>query len=122
MNVWWIAAALLAALTTVVHVVFGGRDIDRPLRALASDDRQMIWGNHLCWHLVTIELAMLTASFGWAAATGEAALAVMATLVCLAAAVWNLTMVVRHRLGFGEFPQWIAFLATSGLGVAGLLA
>ncbi len=122
MNLWWIAAGLAAAFTAAVHLIFGGRDIDRPLMALAIDDRQIKYGAHLCWHLVSIELVALAAFYLWPAVTGRGTeLAVAATLIAVASAVWNIVMVVRHRLGFGEFPQWTLFAVVAGLGLAGLV-
>ena len=122
MNLWWIAAGLAAAFTAAVHVIFGGRDIDRPLMALTIDDRQIKYGAHLCWHLVTIELVALAAFFLWPAVTGRGPeLAVAATAIAVAAAVWNIGMVVHHRLGFAEFPQWTLFSVVAGLGLAGLV-
>lgn len=121
MNLWWIAAGLAAAFTAAVHVIFGGRDIDRPLMALTIDDRQIKYGAHLCWHLVTIELVALAAFCLWPGVTGRGTeLVVAATAIAAASAVWNIVMVVRHRLGFGEFPQWTLFAVIAGLGLAGL--
>ena len=120
MNLWWTAAAAISAATVVIHVTLGGRDIARPLLALAQEDKQLKFGNYYCWHLVSIEITGLSLAFAWPAMTGRAQeLAIAATMISISATGWSLAMITRFRLGFLEFPQWALFLPISLCGLAG---
>lgn len=123
MNYWFLAAAVLSALTCVVHVILGGRESVRPLFAATHFDHVAKFTNYYCWHLVTIAIAALAVMFAMAARSGASDdLAVAASAVALMFALWSCGMIMRHRLHPLQFPQWALFLPIACLGFVGVAA
>jgi hypothetical protein len=120
MRVWLFAAAAVSALTLIIHVVAGGRQIARPLladQALSADVKYTLY---LCWHLVTIVLSMMALGYVWAAMMFSREVAALLTAQAALFAAWNIGMVARHRFRVGEYPQWTLFLVICCFGCAGL--
>ena len=121
MNVWLALAAALAAMTTLIHIVLGGREIATPL--LATERLQAVpkFTLYYCWHLVTIVLAALALAFGLVA-TGQGSrdLALFATAGAALFGLWGLGMIGLFRLRIAHFPQWALFAAIAVSGMLGL--
>jgi hypothetical protein len=120
MNAWMIAAAVLSLLTAAVHFFAGGREIARPLLASCELHAAPKFTNYYCWHMVTIILVVMAGAFAYAAMTGARDIAVLATLLALAFASWNLALIAWKRLSPVYFPQWALFLPTAAAGLMAL--
>lgn len=121
MNPWLTAAAMLAAITTIIHLVLGGRDVVRPLMASTLPEEPKLT-LYLCWHVVTIVLAGLTVCFLLPAlGTGSHDLAWVATTGALLLTLWNGALIALFRLSLLGYPQWALFGPMAALGFLGLL-
>jgi hypothetical protein len=116
----YLAAATASVATLTAHLVLGGHLFARPLlrSALPSPVKHTVY---FCWHLVSATLAVMTASFVWAALQPHAWPAAISGLALAVAflgvnVVQNLTM----RLSFALHPQGGFFLVVALLGAAGL--
>ncbi|CAN7407291.1 hypothetical protein LJR090_003228 [Bosea sp. LjRoot90] len=121
MNIWLALAAALAAATTLIHFILGGRHVAAPLLATERLHAVPKFTMYYCWHLVTIVLAALALAFGLAA-TGQGSrdLALFATAGAALFCLWSLAMVALFRLRIAHFPQWALFAATAVSGAIGL--
>lgn len=121
MNAWLALAALLAAATTLIHAILGGREIAIPLLAAERLHAVPKFTLYYCWHLVTIVLAALALAFGLVAiGLGSRDLALFATVGAALFCLWSLGMVGLFRLRIAHFPQWALFAAIAISGTIGL--
>jgi hypothetical protein len=121
MNAWLALAALLAAATTLIHAILGGREIATPLLAAERLHAVPKFTLYYCWHLVTIVLAALALAFGLVAiGLGSRDLALFATVGAALFCLWSLGMVGLFRLRIAQFPQWALFAAIAISGTIGL--
>lgn len=121
MNVWLALAAALAALTTLIHAILGGREIAAPLLAAERLHAVPKFTLYYCWHLVTIVLAALALAFALVATDrGSRDLALFATAGATLFGLWSLAMIGLFRLRIAHFPQWALFAAIAASGAAGL--
>ena len=121
MNAWLALAALLAAATTLIHAILGGREIATPLLAAERLHAVPKFTLYYCWHLVTIVLAALALAFGLVAiGLGSRDLALFATVGAALFCLWSLGMVGLFRLRIAHFPQWVLFAAIAISGTIGL--
>jgi hypothetical protein len=121
MNLWLALAAALAAATTLIHIVLGGREIARPLLAAERLRAVPKFTMYYCWHLVTIVLAAQALAFGLVAAgLGSRDLAAFATVGAALFCLWSLGMIGLFRLRIAHFPQWALFAAIAASGALGL--
>lgn len=121
MNLWLVAAAAIAAATTLIHAFLGGQHVARPLLAAEKLRSEPKFTMYYCWHMATIVLAALALAFALAAA-GQASrdLAVFATVGAGLFALWNLAMIALFRLRPAHFPQWALFAPMATCGALGL--
>jgi hypothetical protein len=120
-NAWLALAALLAAATTLIHAILGGREIATPLLAAERLHAVPKFTLYYCWHLVTIVLAALALAFGLVAiGLGSRDLALFATVGAALFCLWSLGMVGLFRLRIAHFPQWALFAAIAISGTIGL--
>lgn len=121
MNIWLALAAALAAATTLIHFVLGGRHVAAPLLATERLHAVPKFTMYYCWHLVTIVLAALALAFGLAA-SGHASrdLALFATVGAALFCLWSLGMIGLFHLRIAHFPQWALFAAITLSGTIGL--
>ena len=121
MNAWLALATLLAAATTLIHAILGGREIATPLLAAERLHAVPKFTLYYCWHLVTIVLAALALAFGLVAiGLGSRDLALFATVGAALFCLWSLGMVGLFRLRIAHFPQWALFAAIAISGTIGL--
>lgn len=118
-NAWWIAAGLAAAVTFSVHAFIGSRFAVRPL--LESDLPLATRGlNYLCWHMITLNLAVLAAALF---AAGAGVLGRDAVIVCLGLAGAGFAISVYTTLKLGirpyRFPSTYLFPIVGSLALAG---
>lgn len=121
MNAWLALAAVLAAATTLIHLVLGGRHVAAPLLAVERLHAVPKFTMYYCWHLVTIVLAALALAFGLVA-TGQGSrdLAIFATGGAALFCLWGLGMIGLFHLRIAHFPQWALFAAIAVSGAVGL--
>ncbi|MBR3193500.1 hypothetical protein [Bosea sp. (in: a-proteobacteria)] len=121
MNLWLALAAVLAAITTLIHVILGGRYVTTPLLATERLHAVPKFTMYYCWHLVTIVLAALALAFGLVATgRGSRDLALFATAGAALFCLWSLGMIGLFRLRIAHFPQWLLFATITVSGMIGL--
>ena len=119
-NYWFIAAGVASLITLGMHFVLGGKYSARPL--LKADMRSVPkFTNYYCWHLVTLMLLAMAASF-FAAAFKPAAieLAILMTALSGASALWNIALWLWKRQSPLLMPQWLLFAPVAILGWIGI--
>ena len=121
MNLWLALAAVLAAITTLIHVILGGRYVTTPLLATERLHAVPKFTMYYCWHLVTIVLAALALAFGLVATgRGSRDLALFATAGAALFCLGSLGMIGLFRLRIAHFPQWLLFATITVSGMIGL--
>ncbi len=124
MNDWFIlSSGLLAALTAVVHLIAGGKDVAAPLLQSSLDEVVKLT-LYACWHLVSVclvlsSLALLSNGIG---------LVNSPPMVAFISALWILfgvvflviTVGVAKPQGLFRLPQWILLVPVGLLGLYGI--
>ncbi len=115
------AAGALLAVTTLIHLLAGERDVHAPLRALAGDGEMGLYASVL-WHAVSVVLAAMAAALIWAARAPLARQGViwLVCAQCLGFAGLFLVYGLLLTDSLWHAPQWVLFLAATGLAGAGL--
>lgn len=122
MNNWLIAAAALAALTTLVHLFVGGRQVAKPLLETSEINSLVKFTHYFCWHIVSIALAVMAAGLAYAGLSpGGRDVAFFMVGLAAAIALWNSVMNARHQLKAGRHPQFVFFIAIMAIATPGLL-
>lgn len=122
MSVWFLAAAVIAALTCLAHVWLGGRETARPLLEAGELGSVPKFTSYYCWHLVTIILAGLALAFALVAVgDGSRDLGVFATGCTALFGIWSVVMIQRFGLKPMHFPQWVLFAPIAVCGALGLV-
>jgi hypothetical protein len=122
MNAYFAAAGGLSIITFAVHFWLGGAQIARPLLNGRELNRVVKLTHYYCWHLVSIALILLAVAFLAAAARGPATvLGAGATAAAALATLWNLALVIAHRVKPWLMPQWALFAPIAVLGALGLM-
>lgn len=122
MSALLLAAGILSLLTCLAHVIGGGKEFHLPMRASALPaPERAVWS--IVWHQITALLALNGAALIAAACRPDQAPEIAALPVALSAAFAVLFPFFSHsHLGsVRALPQWTAFLAITGLGLAGLM-
>lgn len=117
-------AALLAALTTAIHIFAGGSDIAAPLLAstLADEPRLTLYA---VWHMATVALAISAVALYVAALPLHAAAArymvlFISALWCAFGIVFLIIVAVQPESGWlFRLPQWLLLLPVGLLGLWG---
>jgi len=126
MNKPLIAASLLAALTTIVHIFVGGADIAGPLLAstLAAEPRLTLYA---VWHMVSVALALSAVALfigslpRHAQAARYLVLFVSALWCAFGAVVLTVAAAQAEVIWFLKLPQWVLLLPVGMLGFWGSL-
>ena len=124
MNWLLISAAVIAAVTTLIHAILGGRDVAGPLlKAQTSEEVKLTM--YACWHLVTSALglsaiALLLAGVGFAS-DSSIGFFVGALWLAFGLVFLFVTLVIARPSGLFRFPQWVLLLPVGALAIAGSL-
>ena len=125
MNVFWLAAGAIAALTALVHLIAGHR-VPLGVMLAAPFDEVSKRTMHVVWHLVTIDLvlsaAVLCAAGIWPGRVSSqlpGVVAVQHGLYAIAFVV--IALASRLPRGLWKLPQWTLFVPIVGLTAAGYL-
>ena len=122
MNTWFLLAGVSSVFTAMVHTFAGQKYVVRPLLDTPKFNHISRFTNYYCWHIVTIVLFSMGAMFFVAASKPNSIeLAWVATLYATAFVLWNILMILTHKLEVKQFPQWALILPTALLGWCGLL-
>lgn len=122
MDPWFLTAAGLSFLAALIHLIAGGKEVARPL--LSSVDMGTIprLTAYYCWHVTTIVLLAITASFAWLTFhPQETGLAVLSVFLVSSFTLLSVALVVQQKLSPWALPQWTVFLAISIPASIGLL-
>ncbi|MGB0506323.1 MAG: hypothetical protein ACPGGK_09010 [Pikeienuella sp.] len=122
MDYWFIAAGVLSAAITAIHIFAGGADVAQPLLATREMDRTVKYTVYYCWHLVSFSLALMAAGFIASGAFGASDdLAILMTALAVGFTLWGLILPPRVGQSYKEMPQGWLFLPVAVCGLAGLL-
>jgi hypothetical protein len=115
-------AAVLAAITFCVHTFVGGPHATQPLLAARDLTPASRWLNYMCWHMVTVVLAVMAAAFA-ATAAGWLSQDVAALLAAVAASFSILSIAVTLKAGIRpwRFPSSYLLASVAAAGVLGLV-
>ncbi len=122
MNIFLAIAGVLSLLTGLVHATLGAAEFHRPMLASRlGAPAKAAWS--VVWHHVTALLLLNGAALLVAARHPERAADLAALPLLLSAAFGALFMGcgLLHLRSLRLLPQWTAFLAITGFGLAGLL-
>lgn len=118
---WLYAAATLTTFTLFVHVFGGGKTVATPLLESEMGDEAK-FTNYYCWHIVTIVLASMAICFTLPALSiASNDLAILATLLAFAFAIWSIMLTVIKKLKILVLGQWILFLPIAIFGFLGAM-
>lgn len=116
MSALWIPAVISLSLV-IVHFIWGGRDVARPLLATRELPRDVVYLLYLCWHAVTIILTAFVVAYVAAALDPDfRAYAIYATAIAGAIGIWALALAIWKRQPHRAMPQWVAFLVLAATG------
>jgi hypothetical protein len=120
-SLWFWIAAAIAATTFYVHVFIGGPRVASPLLADEKLPKASKWLSYYCWHIVSILLAAMAASFtfvaiGWA----NAQIALLLGGLSLLFSLLSILVAVKGEINPLRFPSTslFALIAISSLGGA----
>ncbi|HYE85389.1 MAG TPA: hypothetical protein VEA16_03465 [Vicinamibacterales bacterium] len=120
MNIWYAAAAIVAAMTCAVHVVVGGRELVGPLLASRDMHRVTVLTHYYCWHLVSVALAAIALGLALAAWDPQwRLLGIASTVLAAAFGLLNIGYALAFRLSPRLLPQWLLFAAIALPGALG---
>lgn len=121
MNLWLIAAGLLAALSAVGHAVPGASMFCNPI-LLRLDDPRLGAVFTGIWHLITVHFGLSGLALVVCGIIGDGrAVGWLVALQFASYAVIYLTLSLRLG-GLRELLQWLPFSAVAALALVGLLA
>lgn len=115
------SAGLLSVLWLLFHIVQGGKEVVRPLRAstgLEPDVRDTLY---MCWHFVTATLAIMALSFILAIITASRDWAMVGTSVAFGFTLTGIGQVLAMKARYRDLPQGWLFLPITILGTGGLV-
>lgn len=124
MNWLILTSALIAAATTLIHALLGGRDVAVPLlRSEASEEVRLTM--YACWHMVTAALglssiALLLIALGFIKENSLAQL-IGILWVLFASVFLFVTLVLANPRGWFRFPQWTLLLPVGVFALLGSL-
>lgn len=108
----WIAA-LLSAVTFYVHTFVGGKRVAAPLLLDRSLPPASKWLNYYCWHVTTVLIAFLAASFAWLALYPHIPSLVFLGGLTVALSVLSAMVALKAGISPFLFPSTYLFAAIS---------
>jgi hypothetical protein len=114
-------AGLLSGLWLLFHIVQGGKEVVRPLRASTGLERDVRDTLYMCWHFVTATLVIMALSFVLAIITVRQDWAMVGTSVAFAFTLTGIGQVLAMKARYRDLPQGWLFLPITILGTGGLL-
>lgn len=122
MNGWLFAAGAVAAATTLIHVIAGGREVVRPLLGsrMSVEPRRTL---HVVWHFVTADLLLSAVALILLALRAEPdaplVLFIAAHYFAYTVAFLIGTLTVDWSRPLLRLPQWMLLLPVGILAVIG---
>lgn len=123
MQVYFLGAAAFAALVTFfVHTFVGGIYVVRPLLADKVLNRTSKWLNYYCWHITTILILAMCATYAYTAFNLEnSELVVLVTGLAACNAVLSVAVALKGNINPLRFPSTSLFALTAILGGTSLM-
>ena len=115
-----LGGAVLSALWFGVHLTLGERDVARPLRQSTALDAVARDTAFLCWHLVSVTLALMAAFFLMGAFLADAYIWAGVLLAAGFAAV-GVILPLCISAPYARLPQGWLFVPVVALGLYGAL-
>ena len=120
LNVFFLSAAIAAALVTMIHCYLGGRKVAQPMLQLDDVPDRVKYINYGCWHFASITLVLQSLGFLWAAFDSDAyELAVFGVALSALTVLWSVTLNIWKKQSFLSIPHWAMFSVIVLLAVAG---
>lgn len=115
-----LCAAILAGIWALVHLIIGGRQIERSLSSDQSLEPVVRETMLYCWHLVTGFLILMTVFLGLGA-WGNETMALAGTLMATSTAMTGIVLAPMRKISYAMLPQGWLFVPIAALGSWGLL-
>lgn len=115
----FLLCAILSGIWCVVHVFVGERDIARPLRLDRTLDPVVRETAFLCWHMVSVALALMSGFFV-AAIFGSSDFAWAGVLLAMGFAITGLILPRTIGAPYARLPQGFLFIPVVALGLWGI--
>ena len=119
-----LAAGILSAIITLIHVFIGGPEVARPLLAADDLDKRPKYTAYYCWHLTSISLGVMSLLFLWPSLWGGSPdLAIVGSFMAGLFCFWGIFLQTfpKSELTFADLPQGWMFAPVAVLGVWGSL-
>lgn len=121
MNVWLLSAGSLAAIVTAMHIFGGGPAVARPLLQAKDIEPTAKYVNYYCWHLVTINLVVMSALFSWSAFSNKTIeLAIAGSVLAALYALWGTILPRIVGQSYLQMPQGWFFVPIAVTGFMGV--
>jgi len=118
-----VSAGILAGVTSLIHIVAGGKDVARPLLA-SSIDETVKFTLYACWHLVSAALLFSSLTLllnGMEFYKSPEMVAFVSIMWLVFGGVFLVVaLVVAKPRGIFRLPQWALLLPVGLLGLSGL--
>lgn len=123
MNIYFFVAALLSIINLLLHFFAGGKDIARPLLEANCIPDEVKYVQYFCWHITTLSLLFLAASFGYSALYPDSLAIVIATTALSGGiAILGISMPLRVGLSYKQMPQGWLFLPVTIVPIFGIFS
>mgnify|MGYP001597571933 CR=1 FL=1 len=116
-----LCAAILAGIWALVHLIIGGRQVERSLAADRSLEPVVRETMLYCWHLVTGFLMLMTVFLGLGA-WGNLEMALAGTLMATSTAAIGIVLAPMRKISYVLLPEGWLFVPIAVLGCWGLMA
>lgn len=118
---FFFAAASVAFTAFIMHTFTGGVRVARPLLADTTLPKASKWLNYYCWHITTVFLLAMCASFIYAGfERGGVDVAALMTALALVYACLSAWVAMKGAIPPLRFPSTWLFAAAAVLGGAGV--
>lgn len=122
MNMFFVLAAFVAAATFYVHTFVGGPRVALPLLESGALPPASKWLNYYTWHITTWLLAVMAASFAWAAMHNDARdVAALNTMLAAGNCALSIWVALKGSINPFRFPSTSLFALIVIFGVAGVI-